>query len=676
MNSEERRKWTVRNTPVIDSKYKDVWKRLRIKIRTKRMLGNLGREIQLFGTGVHQGVELDDLLSLQIEHLVKKTNKQVEPEEEELKEKLPWYLLSPKSPVRSCWNVIVVLLLIYTATVMPFRIAYYADDEEEGWQVFDYVLDALFFSDVIFTCFSAYYTEDGRLVVSLREVMTKYARSWMALDIVSCLPFDVMIHDSSSAKYNNLLRLLRLPRLYRLLRVARVVKMCKSGKESEFMEKLQDFLSIKHTAVRLCSFFTSVFVCVHLVACMWYFVARVEDFERDTWVANVDAMDSDVGTLYITCIYWAFTTLCTVGYGDIVPTTDLERILAVGWMIFGVYFFSFTIGSLSSILSNIDTKETILTTKLAIIDEFVRDAHLDRSMRNRLRTAIKYNSEKEGYSLTDKQDLFYELPKSLRHDVAMVMHQGVVKELPFFTERDPMLAATVVPFLQHLFVRAGSPVYQEKDYADEVYFIVKGWCGVVYGAEHYLVKKLQRGSYFGDIEVIESTPRKYTVMAAVDTDLLTLSKKLLTTIQLEFPQIYQELATIAETRDKLNLKAIREHKELVKLKKDKHVEGMNLQDIKQSIQSRASKKIEKQQSSNPGSPIGKETELYRQIADNEARIATLERDIEEIYRLVSDQRDVISELVGKKRGNSVTPVGGEGTGESRKAVSFKAAHNS
>lgn len=314
-----------------------------------------------------------------------------------------------------------------------------------------------------------------------------------------------------------------------------------------------------------------------------------------------------------------------------------------------------------------------MTTKLAIIDEFVRDAHLDRSMRNRLRTSIKYNSEKEGYSLTDKQDLFYELPKSLRHEVAMVMHQGVVKDLPFFTERDPMLAATVVPFLQHLFVKSGSPVYQEKDYADEIYFIVKGWCGVVYGSEHYLVKKLQRGSYFGDIEVIESLPRKYTVMAAVDTDLLTMGKKLLATVQQEFPTIYQDLVAVAETRDKLNLKAIMEHKELVKLKKEKQVEGMNLQAIKESIQSRANKRIEKQMSSNPGSPaVAKDSELYKQIVDNEARIAALERDIEEVYRLVANQKEVIAELAGHKRPSSLSPVGGEGYGDpNKKAVSFK-----
>jgi hypothetical protein len=42
-------------------------------------------------------------------------------------------------------------------------------------------------------------------------------------------------------------------------------------------------------------------------------------------------------------------------------------------MFFGLFFFSFTIGNLSSMLSSIGTKETVLTTKLAIIDEFCKE---------------------------------------------------------------------------------------------------------------------------------------------------------------------------------------------------------------------------------------------------------------------------------------------------------------
>lgn len=62
-------------------------------------------------------------------------------------------------------------------------------------------------------------------------------------------------------------------------------------------------------------------------------------------------------------------------------------------------------------LSNIDTKETVLMNKLAIIDEFSKELNLDNDIKRRVRHALKYSTEKTGYSLNDKQGIFNELPR-------------------------------------------------------------------------------------------------------------------------------------------------------------------------------------------------------------------------------------------------------------------------
>lgn len=68
------------------------------------------------------------------------------------------------------------------------------------------------------------------------------------------------------------------------------------------------------------------------------------------------------------------------------------------WMLFGLFFVSFTIGSLSSLMSGLDTKENLLNSKLAIIDEFSKETHLNNNLRHKLRSALKYSTEKQGYS--------------------------------------------------------------------------------------------------------------------------------------------------------------------------------------------------------------------------------------------------------------------------------------
>jgi hypothetical protein len=52
--------------------------------------------------------------------------------------------------------------------------------------------------------------------------------------------------------------------------------------------------------------------------------------------------------------------LTTVGFGDISALTSSEKIVSILWMIFGVGFYSFTIGNLSSFITAIDAKDAEL----------------------------------------------------------------------------------------------------------------------------------------------------------------------------------------------------------------------------------------------------------------------------------------------------------------------------
>jgi len=49
---------------------------------------------------------------------------------------------------------------------------------------------------------------------------------------------------------------------------------------------------------------------------------------------------SGIGSRLITCMYYALTTLSTVGYGDFYPKSIAEKILGSIIQIFGVTFFS------------------------------------------------------------------------------------------------------------------------------------------------------------------------------------------------------------------------------------------------------------------------------------------------------------------------------------------------
>jgi voltage-gated potassium channel len=67
-----------------------------------------------------------------------------------------------------------------------------------------------------------------------------------------------------------------------------------------------------------------------------------------------NGINSEVNT-YFDAIWWAFSTVSTVGFGDVVPITVGGRLVGIFLMIFGVAFFvGFTALLISVILSMTD----------------------------------------------------------------------------------------------------------------------------------------------------------------------------------------------------------------------------------------------------------------------------------------------------------------------------------
>ena len=71
----------------------------------------------------------------------------------------------------------------------------------------------------------------------------------------------------------------------------------------------------------------TVLIAVHIAACIWYFLARITDFDVNTWVVRYNFEDSGQFHQYLAAFYWIFTTMVTVGYGDIAagPGTPLSK---------------------------------------------------------------------------------------------------------------------------------------------------------------------------------------------------------------------------------------------------------------------------------------------------------------------------------------------------------------
>lgn len=202
------------------------------------------------------------------------------------------------------------------------------------------------------------------------------------------LPFDTIIQaltqNTQASKVNKLLRLLRFPRLYRLFKILRLFKMLKIFNTNQTINRTIKKLNLNLGIMKILKVLVNILFLNHLVSCIWFYVARLQDFDPDTWVVRTGLQDAGAWDQYIASYYWAFQTLTTVGFGDIPPKTFLERIVSISWMIVGVGFYSFTIGNLSTILANMDKKSAVLKNKLTAFNNFAIKVKMPEFLRQKV----------------------------------------------------------------------------------------------------------------------------------------------------------------------------------------------------------------------------------------------------------------------------------------------------
>ena len=130
---------------------------------------------------------------------------------------------------------------------------------------------------------------------------------------------------------------------------------------------------------------------VHLMGCLFFLVAKFNNFEPDSWVFKNGLIETPPDRQYLFGVNWALQTLTTVGYGEITASSVGEKITAIIWMIGGVGFYSYTIGGLASMIADIDKKTAQLQYKLQTLSDYVKRTNLDSSIEQDIRRFLNNN---------------------------------------------------------------------------------------------------------------------------------------------------------------------------------------------------------------------------------------------------------------------------------------------
>ena len=162
-------------------------------------------------------------------------------------------------------------------------------------------------------------------------------------------------------------------------------------------------------------------------------------------------------------MWWAITTLTTVGFGDVVPVTGLGRLIGAMLMVFGLGMFALPIGIIASGFSNeIHRKDFVVTW-------------------------------------------------------------GMVAGVPLFSGLDTLAISRIATLLRARLVPPDTPIFHRGDRPDGMYFIASGEVEISnVGAEPI---RLGENNFFGEIGLLKDVPRTATVRTVTPCRLLVLESR-------------------------------------------------------------------------------------------------------------------------------------------------------
>ena len=483
-------------------------------------------------------------------------------------------VLHPHSRFKICWDIISTLALIYNIVVVPYRIAFdsHVYCPNSVW-ILEAVIDWFFVADILLHFFTGYISSSGSIVTSYRAIAVNYAKTWMLVDVASSAPIDFFMSlaldgcvgkpaatDGGQVSALKLMCILRLVKLFKLLRLLKL---------SSLLEDLQDEFPVPMglTVVSKAGGLVCLtFYIGHLTGCVFYAVGAASRAAGEpSWLDGVSSLDDslpggpNLEEAYIAALYWAFTTMTTVGYGDFSPVSAGERIFTIFAMMVGCAVFGYIIGSTTSLVASADAASAQLAERISNLNMYMKDRKLPRELQVGIRKYFKYFWSRRTV-FTGEEEILQDLSKPLRAKLLRFMHRDVLEQMPLFEVcDDPGFIDILVRAMKPLFASPSDSIVVEGTQGDEMFVLTRGRVEVLHAGSreegHVKVGELLPGSYFGEIALLDQTIRGVpknrrlaTVKAVEFCELRSVAKEHLTHCFEEFPEVHRSVMALVNVR--------------------------------------------------------------------------------------------------------------------------------
>ncbi|KAL7387753.1 hypothetical protein ABVT39_000362 [Epinephelus coioides] len=454
--------------------------------------------------------------------------------------KTPPHIILHYCTFKTTWDWVILILTFYTAIMVPYNVSFKTKQNNLAWLVVDSVVDVIFLIDIVLNFHTTFVGPAGEVISDAKLIRMNYLKTWFVIDLLSCLPYDIInafehvnedvvtsasrsshLHESS-VFHRNTTRTEDsvLPGLSSLFSSLKVIRLLRLGRVAR---KLDHYLEYGAAVLVL-------LVCVfglvaHWLACIWYSIGDYEVIDETTNTIKTDSwlyqLALSIGTpyryntsgtgqweggpnkdtLYISSLYFTMTSLTTIGFGNIAPATDGEKIFSVAMMMVGSLLYATIFGNVTTIFQQMYTNTNRYHEMLNNVRDFLKLYQVPKGLSERVMDFIVSTWAMSKGIDTDK--VLSICPKDMRADICVHLNRQVFNDHPAFRlASDGCLRSLAVEF-QTTHCAPGDLIFHIGESVDTLCFVVSGSLEVIQDDE--VIAILGKGDVFGDVFWKETT---------------------------------------------------------------------------------------------------------------------------------------------------------------------------
>ena len=203
-----------------------------------------------------------------------------------------------------------------------------------------------FFSfDVMINFNTAYYFK-GILIKNKKKIVINYLKTNFILDTITIIPmFLLYFYDLRQIQLIFLLRFININKLFK---------------------ELDEYLQLSHSAqaaFELIKLSIFILYLAHLFCCAFHYIAILEieyKISDNTWLHLKNLIDKSWIDKYINSLYFTVVTMITVGYGDISPENNIEKVFCTVFMLISCISYGYIINRIGQIIVDLSKNEVAI----------------------------------------------------------------------------------------------------------------------------------------------------------------------------------------------------------------------------------------------------------------------------------------------------------------------------